>query len=95
MNSTKKTTAPVPEKINYFALIRAYKVIKSFKQLAPEQRSDELRIRFEEWMNEEKNGIEKAIAESVVMEEMMYNFFFGEEINKALGFELIPDDEHL
>ena len=95
MDSTNKTTAPVPEKINYFSLIRAYKVIKSFKQLAPEQRSDELRIQFEEWMNEEKNGIEKAIAESVVIEEMMYNFFFGKEINEALGFTVIPDDEHL
>ena len=87
------TSIPPTEKINYFALIRAYKVIKAYKKVDPEMADKDLRKRFEEWRNDEKNIREKDIAELVVMEEMMYAFFFRDEIEAVLGFSLDPEDD--
>ena len=83
------------QQINYAALIRAYKVVREFKKLEPNQANETLVHAYEAWRNGEEYAVEKYIAEMVVMEEMMYAFFFGEEINKKLGFELIPPDKHL
>lgn len=81
--------------IDYHALIRAYKVIRQFKLLDPEETSEELVCNFEKWMNDEKNYAEKCIAEMVVLDEMLYRFCYGSEINKQVGFELVPAREHL
>jgi hypothetical protein len=83
------------QQINYAALIRAYKVVREFKKLKSSQITETLRNSYEAWRNEEKHAAEKDIAEMVVIDEMMYAFFFGEEINQKLGFELIPPDKHL
>ena len=86
MNPNDTTISSVAEKINYFALIRAYRVIREYKKVDPESVDADLRKRFEEWRNDEKNMQEKDIAELVVMEEMMYAFFFHDEIEKKMGF---------
>ncbi len=81
--------------VNYYALISAYKVIRAYKKSDPESMGERLKKRFEVWMDEETHYREKHIAEMVVLEEMLYSFCFGAEINKEVGFELIPADEHL
>jgi hypothetical protein len=81
--------------INYSALISAYRVIKEYKKTGPDAKGEAMKRRFEEWMNEEKYCREKQIAEMVVNEELLYYFCFGEEINRRVGFELVPSGEHL
>ena len=93
--NTAAGAAVAAEQINYVALIKAYKVVRSFKRLKPNPTNEALLHAYETWRNEEEYAVEKYIAEMVVIEEMMYTFFFGEEINKKLGFELIPAKEHL
>ena len=93
MNPTPTTPPPAAEKVNYFALIRAYKVIRAYKKNDPKTISKDLREQFEEWRNDEKNRQEKEIAEMVVVEEMMYAFFFRDEIEKMLGFSLDPEED--
>ena len=95
MGSNEKISGPAPAPIDYFALIRAYKVIRAFRQLAPKPVDEALQRRFDAWRNDPANQTEKEIAESVVVQERMYSFFLGEEINEAVGFTLIPDEEHL
>ena len=93
MGSKEKISGPAPAPIDYFALIRAYKVIRAFRQLAPWQIDDALRRRFDEWMCDNRNRTEKEIAESVVVQEMIYGFFLGEEIAESAGFTPISEEE--
>ena len=93
MNPNDTTILSAAEKINYFALIRAYKVISHYKKVDPESMDANLRNRFEAWRNDEKNIREKDIAEMVVTEEMMYAFFFRDDIEKMLGFSLDPGED--
>lgn len=82
-------------KLDYFALIMSYKIIREYKLLDEKDISEKLKSSFDRWMNDGKHGAEKHIAELVVIEEMMFSFFFGEEINKQVGFEIIPAECHI
>ena len=81
------------ENMNYWALIRAYKIIREFKKTDPDNTNADLIAKYEEWRNDNLNLREKDIAEMVVFEEMLYGFFFRDKIEAMLGFALTPGDE--
>lgn len=97
MDSNESTaTTVISTGINYHALIRAYKLIKQFRGGNGYEKFDDKLVRdFEAWRYNEENAREKDIADELVIDELLYAFCFGEEINQRLGFELVPEGSYL
>lgn len=95
MESNAKQESQDSVQIDYFALIRAYKIIREYAQLAPENMNEILKNKFEAWRDKDEHCVEKHIAEMIVLDEALRSFCFGDEINAKVGFELIPDEYHL
>lgn len=82
-------------KFNFYALIRAYKLIRLFVGMKPEEVTDELKQKYDSWRNDEKNIAEKNIAEMVVVAEQLNLLIYQEEVEQQLRFPLFDSDDEI